>query len=157
MDTSFNTIDINDNFEEEIRLPDKVVKEQLTEHDTRSDFDREMEEAIYLSMQEVREHEINNEKYEKEVIHKYHLQTTERRDKFHDLLLTMNKLFKFDKDIKEISNIIEPIIEAYCLDYIQLYELDEETYDRIFKVLGSIRTNKSNIDHLKTIIIKVAI
>jgi len=157
MDTSFNTIDINDTYDEAIRLPDKVVKEQLTEHDTRSDFDREMEEAIYLSIQEVREHEINNEKYEKEVINKYHLQTTERRDKFHDLLLTMNKLFKFDKDIKEISNIIEPIIEAYCLDYIQLYELDEETYDRIFKVLGSIRTNKSNIDHLKTIIIKVAI
>ena len=156
---SFNTTNINenDNFDDEIRLPDKVITERLTEQDTKNDFDREIEKAIYLSIQEAREQEINNEKYEKEVIENYLSQTTERRDKFRDLLLTMNKLFKFDKDIKEISNIIEPIIEAYCSDYIQFYELDKETYDRIFKVLGSIRTNKSNIDHLKTIIIKVVI
>ena len=156
MDTSFNDIN-NDTYDEEIRQPDKVVTERLIDHDNRSDFDREMEEAIYLSMQEARENDIKNEQFEKETINNYISQTIERREKFEDLLMAMNKLFKFDKDIKEIGDIIMPIIESYCLDYIQFYELDEETYDRIFKVLGSIRINKNIINNLKTIIIKSVI
>ena len=66
----------------------------------------------------------------------------------------MNKLLRFDKDIKEIYEIIEPIIESYCAQYTEIIELDDVTYEKIFKVLGTIRTNKNNIELLKTILIR---
>jgi hypothetical protein len=157
MDSSFNVIDNFDNFDnfdtDEIRPPDQIKKEQLME-DTRSEYDREIEEAIYLSMQEVRDQEILNEKFEEEIINKYINGRNERREKFSDLLINMNKLFKFDKDIKELYNFLEPIIEAYCNYYIVNYEVDEKTYDKIFQVLGTIRINKNTLDILKEIIVK---
>ena len=71
MDPSFNDFDDSNDFDEEftdeIRPPDEVKREQLVE-DNRNDFDREMEEALYLSMQEVRDEEIKNHKFEEEII-----------------------------------------------------------------------------------------
>jgi small-conductance mechanosensitive channel len=94
MDPSFN------DFEEEIRLPDEVKRERLMP-DTRTDFDIEMDEALYLSMQELRQQNIKNDKFEEEIMNSYHSETNERREKFSDLLKNMTKLSKFDKDIKE--------------------------------------------------------
>ena len=37
--------------------------------------------------------------------------------------------------------------------YIQNFEIDEITYNRIFKIIGTIRTDKKNIELLKTIFI----
>lgn len=149
MDTSFNETNY---FEEEIRAPDEIKREQLIE--SRDDYDRELSEALYISMQEVREHEIQNIKFEEEIISKYNSEMAERREKFCDFLLNMNKLCKFDKNIKELYDLIEPIIEAYCCDFIKYFEVDEETHDKIFKTVGTIRVNKNTLEILKTIIIK---
>ena len=146
MDPSLN------DFDEEVRAADEVTTERLIE-DNRSLYDREIEEAVYLSMQEIRNNEIANYKFEEEVIKKYHSETLERREKFNDLLHNMNKLFKFDKDIKEVYDIIEPIIDAYCLDYIKHYELDQETHDKIFKVLRTIRISNNTFNTLREIIV----
>ena len=150
MDASLNETHY---FEEEIRPPDKIKREQLVE-DNRDDYDREIEEALYISMQEAREQEIQNVKFEEEVISKYNSEMAERREKFTDLLLNMNKLCKFDKNIKELYYFIEPIIEAYCCDYIKHFEIDEETYNKVFKTLGTVRVNKNTLDILKNIIVK---
>jgi hypothetical protein len=131
-----------------------VKREQLVP-DTRRDFDIEMGEALYLSMQHLRDQNIQNDKFEEEIMNNYRCETTERREKFRDLLINMNKLLKFDKDIKEIYEIIEPIIDSYCSQYIEFVEFDSITYDKIFKVIGTIRTNKNNVELLKTIIIKI--
>ena len=48
--------------------------------------------------------------------------------------------------MKEIYEIIEPIIDCYCAQYMKQCELDPITYDRIFKVIGNIRTDKNVID-----------
>jgi len=149
MDTSFNETDY---FEEEIRPPDEIKREQLLGN-MRDDYDREMSEALHISMQEAREREIQNLKFEEEIISKYNSEMAERREKFNDLLLNMNKLCKFDKDIKEVYDFIEPIIEAYCCDFVKYFEIDEETYNKIFKILGTIRVNKNTLEILKTIII----
>jgi hypothetical protein len=146
MDPSFN------DFEEEIRLPDEVKRERLMP-DTRTDFDIEMDEALYLSMQELRQQNIKNDKFEEEIMNSYHSETNERREKFSDLLKNMTKLSKFDKDIKELYDFLYPIIESYCDQYILNYEVDEKTYDKVFKFLGTIRVNKNILDTLKTIII----
>jgi len=150
MDPSFNDID---NFNEEIRLPDEIKREQLVENANKSDFDREMEEVLYLSMQEVREAEIKNHKFEEEIINSYLEKQSKRRELFRELLINMNKLARFDKDVKEIYEILDVIIEAYCFDYIQFAEVDKETRDKVFNVLKTIRVNKNTLDTLQTIII----
>lgn len=148
MDPSFNYFE-----DEEIRAPDEVKIEQLM-NDNRSEFDKQIDKAIYLSLQEIKNVEEVNKQYEELIIKNYNDEIIFRKEKFQQLLLDMNKLMRFDKDIKEIYEIIEPIIESYCNQYIEFVELDVDTYDKIFKVIGTIRTNKKNLENLKTIIIK---
>jgi len=138
---------------ENIRAPDKVIKDRLIE-DNRSDFDKQMDEALYLSLQELKEQEEINKLYEDEVLNTYLSETKKRRELFRELLFDLNKLTKFDKDIKEIYEMIEPIVDTYCGQFINFCELDEGTYERIFKVIGNVRTNKNNIEILKSVIIK---
>jgi hypothetical protein len=148
MDPSFNDFD-----NEEIRAPDEVKIEQLM-NDNRSEFDKQIDKAIYLSLQEIKNVEEVNKQYEELIIKNYNDEINSRREKFQQLLLDMNKLMRFDKDIKEMYEIIEPIIESYCNQYIEFVELDVDTYDKIFKVIGTIRTNKKNLDLLKEIIFR---
>jgi hypothetical protein len=150
MDPSFNDFE---NLEVEIRVPDEVKRERLIP-DTRSEFDIEMDEVLYLSMQELRHQNIENDKFEEEIMNNYRSETIERREKFRDLLINMNKLCKFDKDIKELHEFLSPIIDSYCDQHILNYEVDEKTYDKVFKFLGTIRINKNTLKTLKTIIIK---
>lgn len=143
---------MNTNFNENIRPPDEVKKERLCQ-DNRNNFEKEMEEmeeAIKCSLQE---HEEISKNYEDKLINEYLLETNKRRDTFKSILFDLSKLIKYDQNIKEIYEIIEPIIDAYCNQYIQNYEIDEITYNRIFKVIGTIRTDKKNIELLKTIFI----
>lgn len=139
--------------EHNIRPPDNTKREQLIQ-DTRSDFDKQLDETLELSLQEsINLNQVNNF-YEEEIITNYLNEIGVRREKFYNLIFVLNKLKRFDNDIKEISEIIEPIIDLYCNQYIQYYEVDEITYDKIFKIIGTIRTDKKNIELLKNIIIK---
>lgn len=147
MDTSFNEIEDN------IRPPDEVRSERLLE-DTRSDFEKEIDEAIYLSYQETKNQDEINRKYEEQILQEYNNEVNRRKEIFTKFIFDLNRLIKIDKDVKEIYDIIEPIIDSYCLQYFQECELDEITYEKIFKLLSKIRTDKSAVEILKTIIIK---
>lgn len=147
MDNSFNDT------EDIIRPPDEVRVEQLLE-DTRSDFEKEMEKAIQLSLQEAIFEEENARKYEEQIIQEHKSEVNRRKNIFTKFLFDLNKLIKFDKDVKEIYEIIEPIIDSYCLIHLQVCELDEITYEKIFTLLNKIRTDKNALEILKTIIIK---
>ena len=71
MDASFNEYDNYDNADDEqIRPPDEVVTERLLE-DTRCDFQKQMDEALRLSMQEVVNQEKMNQVYEDEIVNNY--------------------------------------------------------------------------------------
>jgi hypothetical protein len=147
--TSDDSIDIGDN----IRTPDEVKREAL-QQDTRTEYEKQIEEAINLSSMEYREKEIKNEMFEEEIIANYYKVSNERRDLFREFLFDLGKLIRFDKETKEIYEIIEPIIDSYCNQFIENYELDEVTYDRIFKALKGIRTNRKNIEHLANLLIR---
>ena len=146
MDSSFNDIDDN------IRPPEESFNERLLE-DTRTEFEKQIDEAMYLSMKEINQQQDINRQYEEQLMKDYFEESNRRKDIFKDFLFNLNKLIKFDKDIREIYNIIEPIIESYCGQYIQSCELDEETYDRIFNTLKKIRNNQIAFDTLKSIIL----
>ncbi len=141
------------NNEDNIRMPDDILSEQLLE-DTRSDFEKEFEEALYLSCQEIREKQELNEKYEEQVLKNYNEEINKRKQIFEKLLFDLNKVGKIDIEVRETYEIIDPIIESYCNQYIQKCDLDEKTYEKIFKLLGKIRTDKSAVELLRTIIIK---
>jgi hypothetical protein len=147
MDYSFN--DTEDN----IRPPDAVLSEQLLD-DTRSEFDKDIDEALYLSIQDMRETQDLSKKYEEQLLKDYIEETDKRRKLFEKLLMDLNRISKIDKQTREIYDIIEPIIETYCSQYIHNCELDNETYEKIFTLLGSVRTDKNAIEILKTIILK---
>ena len=146
MDSSFNDIDDN------IRPPEESFNERLLE-DTRTEFEKQIDEAMYLSMKEINQQQDINRQYEEQLMKDYFEESNRRKDIFKDFLFNLNKLIKFDKDIREIYNIIEPIIESYCGQYIQSCELDTETYDKIFDTLKKIRNNQIAFDTLKSIIL----
>jgi hypothetical protein len=143
---------LSDN-EDNIRPPDDSVSEQLLE-DNRSDFEKDIDEAIYLSCQEMREKEISNRKYEEQIVNDYNDETNKRKKIFEKFLFDLHKVGKIDKEVREIYDIIEPIIESYCDQYINTYEFDIKTYEKIFKLLGKVRTDKFAVEMLKTIILK---
>ena len=148
-----DNIDNNDNNDNNVRAPDKTKKEQLLQ-DNRSEYDKQMDEAMYLSVQEFKKQEEVNQKYEEDLINEHNKITSERKNLFRGFLFDLNKLTRLDKDMKEIYEIIEPIIDYYCAQYINQCEIDSETYDRIFKVIGNVRTDKNAIELLKNILVK---
>ena len=152
IDNGYNT-DINNNSDHNVRAPDKIKKEQLLQ-DNRSEYEQQEEDARYWSLLEFNEQKELNEKYEADLIIEHNRIIKERRELFRGFLFDVNKLVRFDKDMKEIYEIIEPIIDSYCAQYMKQCELDPITYDRLFKVIGNIRTDKNNIELLKKIIIK---
>ena len=142
-------------FEEEennIRLPDEVKRETLIE-DTRSSFQKEIDTAVYQSMLEQEEYANNMTEFETRIMCESSLETDNRKKQFACLLHELDKVSRFDSQIKEIYNIIEPIIESYCFQFILNYEFDKITYEKIFTTLSTIRTNKKDIELLKTVII----
>jgi hypothetical protein len=152
MDSSFN------DYEENIRAPDDIKREILIDDSVPiNENDIELNEALYLSLQEksIQENinKINN-LYEEKIKNEYITELNKRKEIFYNLLFELNKLIKYDKEIKEIYEIIEPVIDAYCNQYIEYYEIDEITYEKIFKVIGTIRTNKNIVESLKNILIK---
>jgi hypothetical protein len=140
-----------DDQDNDIRPPDEVITEQLIE-DNRSEFEKQIEEARYLSMQEMCNLQISNQKYEEQLCKVYKEETNKRIDLFKDFLSNLNKISKFDKEVREIYDILEPIIDSYCGQYFESCELDGETYDKIFTIIQKIRNNKFVLDKLKTII-----
>lgn len=142
-----------DNFQEDnIRQPDKVIREQLVE-DNRSEFEKQIEEATYLSMLEIHEKENINRKYEEDLLKEYSNESNRRKEIFREFLFNINKISKFDNEIKDIYEIIEPIIDLYIGQVIQVCELDKKTYDKIFGTLRKIRNNQVAFDTLKLIIL----
>jgi hypothetical protein len=149
MDNEYN-YDNNDN---NVRAPDNTKKEQLLQ-DNRSEYEQQEEDARYWSLLEFNEQKELNEKYEEDTINEHKRIIIERRELFRGFLFDLNKLIRFDKDIKEIYEIIEPIIDCYCAQYMNQCEIDTVTHDRIFKVIGNVRTDKNAMELLKKILIK---
>lgn len=138
----------------EIRLPDEVVYEQLLETpDVRSDYDKQMEDAISLSLQQINEENAVNVEYEKNLLDEYNNETIKRNESSRSILFDINKLLKYDKQAREIYEIIEPILNTYCFQCIDNCYIDKITYDKIFNFMKTVRTDKKNIEFLKTIIL----
>lgn len=153
-------------FNYSIRPPDKVKREKLIDDSSEYSLDKSLEvsfdylyenelnDAINLSIKEFEKQEEMNKKYQEDIVNSFIVKVKERKDKFKHLLFNLKKIINYDKDIKEVFEIIEQIIDSYCAHYFDNIELDPITYEKIFKVVGSIRIDKITLDLLKVIFIK---
>lgn len=141
-------MNIND---DEVREPDEVYAEQLQE-DTRSDYEKEMDEAIQLSLQELHQQQQMYALYEKQLMEEYAKETERRTNIFKDLLFQLNRTAAFDKSTAELLNILTPIIEAYCSQTREVFELDQTTYDKVFGALKKIRNTSTVAEVLQGIL-----
>lgn len=148
----YNKKKMDDFQEDNIRPPDEVITEQLVE-DNRCEFQKQMDEALYISLQEIKQQEVININFEEQLIREHQQETNRRKEIFNDFLLKLNKIIKFDKEVREIYEIIEPIIDGYCNQALKFCTFDKKTYDKIFNILKNIRNNEFVFDTLKLIIL----
>lgn len=126
-----------ENFDEEIRPPDNTIRERLIDYgiDNYNYFDNNQDVELQLAINEsIREQEEYEKKIEKI---KYRTQL------FKDVLLKIKKISMLDKQILKLYDIIEPIINSYCICKIDIYECDKDMYDIIFSTLKKIRLTES--------------
>jgi len=146
----------SDNDENEIiRSPDEVIVEQLVEPIEQTVPLSEEEEtnmAILNSIQDFKVTQKEQDEYEELLLNDFQKMKEEREQKVKSVIITLKKLAKFDKQLAEILDLVDGIISAYCLGYIDQYELDTITYDKIFNELSTIRIDKSDIESFKEII-----
>jgi hypothetical protein len=155
--------------EENIRQPDSIKTERLLDADfydesifnssvfdtstNNSILDKDISNAFEESKKDYESRIQLEQEYENKVIQDYLTMVEVNKAKFQPLINDLNRLSKFDNDIREIYDIIEPIIHSYTANLLSVIEFDTITYDRIYKVLGSIRTDKNCIEELKKVII----
>ena len=136
--------DTNDN----IRIPDEVKRETLIQEYT-NNYDKELEEALYQSIQLYENELKKNEEHEQKVIEQYKQEIEKRKEIVKPILFELNRIQNYDSKICKILEILVPILDLYCDLTIEKYFLDNETYNYIFIGLKKIRIN---IEILKSII-----
>ena len=131
MDSSTNL------YEEYIRPPDTSKRETLLQ-DTKSDFDKQLEEALYQSLQLYQNEAQKYKEFEQTIIQ----QEIEHRKKLvHPILFELNRIRKYDSVINTIYEIIHPILELYCNLECEKYTIDNQTYNTIKNGLSRTRIN----------------
>jgi hypothetical protein len=140
--------DDNDN----IRKPDDIKIDNLLEESAFLSEDQEINMAILASIQDCKNYQKQQDEFENDIVEKYNVAREEREKQFQSFCNSLKKLAKYDKKIEEIVEIVNAIIDSYCLGIFQHCEIDGETYNKIFGELASVRVDKNAVELLKTIV-----
>ena len=142
----YNDNDNNNN--NDVRLPDEVKSERLI-FNYDNNYDKELEEALYQSIQLYENETHKYEELEQKIIIQHSEEIQKRRDILKPILFELNRIKNYDNKICKILEIIEPILYSYCEFVIEKYVMDDIKYNYVFNGLKKIRIN---IDFLKSII-----
>jgi hypothetical protein len=134
MDSSMNF------YEDEIRPPDKIKRETLLQHN-RSVFDKQLDEALYQSLQLYQNEVQKHEELEKKFLQQQREEIEKRKNLVRPILFELNRISKFDPKINNIFEIIDPILDSYCGLAFEDCSLDKKTYHTIFNGLTKTRIN----------------
>ena len=134
-------MDLSMNFyEEDIRPPDQPKRETLLQ-DNRSNFNKQLDEALYESFKlyqaEVQKHEDLEQKF----IQQQREEIEKRKNLVRPILFELNRIRKYDLKIDEVFVMIDSILESYCGLEFEECQLDKQTYNTIFNGLTKIRIN----------------
>jgi hypothetical protein len=148
--------------DDNIRLPDSIIREKLIDNDImdynfimsyneneyNNNFEIELKQIMEQSKLEYEEKELLDIQIDL-------VNNLEKRENiFKDFRKIMKRLISFDNELKSIYIMIIPILDLYESNLLDNYYIDENTYIRIFNILEKTRVSKSDIELLKTIIIK---
>lgn len=152
-DLKMEPIDLTEE-EDSYRNPDPVRREVLQE-DLRPQWEKDLDEAIYQSMEEFDSKIKEQDLYEKECLSHFN-QLKEEREKNADSIITsLERLAKLDSKTKDLYEILEPILFSYKEGVISHCELDENTFNSIFASLRSIRLKQSDREFLQSFFVKI--
>lgn len=126
--------------EDEIRPPDKIKRETLLQHN-RSVFDKQLDEALYQSLQLYQNEVQKHEELEKKLLQQQREEIEKRKNLVKPILFELNRISKFDQKINNIFEIIDPILDSYCGLAFEDCTLDKKTYHTIFNGLTKTRIN----------------
>jgi hypothetical protein len=137
-----NNSNDNDNYnynynDEFVRPPDQIKRERLIPTFL-SQEELDIQNAIKMSNELA-------EKYDNEQMDKLMNKIRERDVQFRNIKFTFTRISKVDKEVFEIYEIIEDIINSYISNDIDFYVWDNETHGRIFKVIKNMRFNKEEL------------
>ncbi len=127
-------------YEDEIRPPDKIKRETLLQ-DNRSVFDKQLDEALYQSLQLYQNEVQKHEELEKKFLQQQREEIEKRKNLVRPILFELNRISKFDPKINNIFEIIDPILDSYCGLAFEDCSLDKKTYHTIFNGLTKTRIN----------------
>lgn len=142
--------DENDDFK--LRSPDEITREKLLDYNNHNSDD-ELNAAINQSITEYNEYIKKMCDEEKKLMEYIKTEKRNRREICEPILFEVKKLSRFDNEIKQVYDILEPILDSYMSQYIDRYEFDKETNNFIFNVLSKLRIKRENMEILKTIIL----
>ena len=163
MSKEYDTKDYEYDEELEVRAPDPVIKERLldpnyytnytntnyTKHNyVNTDYvNDDLDIILKLSLEEF---ELAEEKRINEQIIS---ERSEVSKKYNNIKQKLLKVQGYDTINKELYGTIISIIELYEAGFVNTYNLDETSYDNVFKLLKTIRLTKEEMDLLNVLII----
>ena len=134
----------NNNYDEFIRPPDQIKRETLIPSFF-SQEDLDIQNAIKISNDLA-------EEYDNDQMNKLISKIQERDITFRNIKFTFARIGKLDKEVFEIYEIIEDVINSYISNDIDFYVWDKETHCKIFKVIKNMRFNKEELKTLNDVL-----
>lgn len=138
---------------QDYRPPDEVIQERLIDGTSiPNDFEDQLAKALQESHFEYEQIQIQNEKQFQQ---KYEEEFTRRKELFAEVLFTMKKLMTFDQEVKRVFEFLDPILQDFAEQKIDLLKIEGEMHSLIFKTIFSLRLkNKECLQHLANVILK---
>jgi hypothetical protein len=144
-------------FNDNIREPDPVKKEQLIDNNNIYDFnpiiqnyDDELDKALELSKKEFEFIQDEQEKHVFELIKK---EEEDRKNEFKTIKIKLSKILLFDRPNCGKYELILSLIQLYEENCIKEYKSIELEYNDLFKLLKSIRLTNQELESLRKLIV----
>ena len=136
--------------DDDIREPDSIVIDKLIDNDNDDnnyDFEKILQQSIEQSKHDY-------EKQEQEILELIIQQEkTERLSMFVSLKQYIKRMEIIDKPNSQLFGTLLSIIEMYENGYITTYLIDNDEYEKIFKLISNNRLPKEELNNLRKIII----
>ena len=136
--------------DDDVREPDSIVIDKLIDNDNDDDnynFEKILQQSIDQSKHEY-------EKQEQEILELIIQQEkTERLSMFVSLKQYIKRMEIIDKPNSQLFGTLLSIIEMYENGYITTYLIDNDEYEKIFKLISNNRLPKEELNNLRKIII----
>ena len=157
---------------DEIRKPDRVIRERLIDYDymnydfdnnynfnynynfndNYNDFSKEEDDINQAIKESLKISEENEEKEVLRIINETKEEIEKREKRFEKILVKLKRIGNYDKIIKDIYNILQSTIDSYVSLQFDFCYFEKDRYDYIFNNLKTVKLDKKEFESLKMFI-----